>query len=209
MKGIQVDGAPSKIIASRLDVKSWVAQVPGVDAVRPATCPCCGRAGQPAGAPLGIIGHGLRERQQRGPLVAGGAPKLVTVHARRYACTCGVILMVVPSETLRRRLYTVSAVAWALSLFGVEQATPAQVRQRTSPLSIIGATAAAGWATLRRWVRAIRDLRLLLKVRPSPADFTDREVAERAAMTAAALAPPSLSMLEISARAFAGATRAV
>ena len=209
MKGIQVDGAPSKIIVSRLDVKSWIAQVPDVDAVRPATCPSCGRAGQPAGGLLGIIGHGLRERQQRGPLVAGGAPKLVTVHVRRYACACGVILMVMPSETLRRRLYTVSAVAWALALFGVEQATPAQVRQRTSPLPIIGATAAAGWVTLRRWVRAIRELRLLLKVRPSPSDFTDREVAERAAMTAAALAPPSLAMLEISARAFAGATRAV
>ena len=117
--------------------------------------------------------------------------------------------MVVPSETLPRRLYTVSAVAWALALFGVERATPAQVRRRTSPLTVIGATAAAGWATLRRWVRAVRELRLLLKVRSSPADFTDRQVAERAAMTAAALAPPSLATPEISARAFAGATRAV
>jgi hypothetical protein len=209
MKGIQADGAPSKIVASRLDVKAWLAQVPDVDTVRPAVCPCCGRAGHPPGSPLGIIGHGLRERQQRGPLVAGGAPKLVTVQARRYACGCGAILMVVPAETLPRRLYTVSAVAWALALFGVEQATAAQVRQRTSPLTVIGATAAAGWATLRRWVRAVRDLRLLLKVRPSPPDFTDRQVAERAAMTAAALAPPSLATLEISARAFAGATRAV
>jgi hypothetical protein len=158
---------------------------------------------------MGIIGHGLRERQQRGPLVAGGAPKLVTVHARRYACACGAILMVVPSETLPRRLYTVSAVAWALALFGVELATPSQARRRTSPLDVVGATAATGWATLRRWVRAVRDRQLLPRVRPSPGDFTDRQVAERAAMTAAALAPPSLALLEISARAFAGATRAV
>jgi hypothetical protein len=208
MKGIQADGAPSKIVASRLDVKTWLARVPDVDTVRPARCPCCERAGHPPGRRPAIIGHGLRDRQQRGPLVAGGAPQLVTVRARRYACTCGAILMVVPSETLPRRLYTVSAVAWALALFGVEQATPAQVRQRTSPLAIIGATAAAGWVTLRRWVRAVRELRLLTKTRPSPADFTDRQVAERAAMTAAAMAPPSMAALETSVRAFVGARRA-
>jgi hypothetical protein len=118
-------------------------------------------------------------------------------------------MTVVPRETLPRRLYTVSAMAWALALFGVEPAAPVQVRHRTSPWAVIGATAAAGWATLRRWVRAVRELRLLSKVRPSPADFTDRQVAERAAMTAAALAPPSLATLEIAARAFAGAVRAV
>jgi hypothetical protein len=209
MKGIQVGGAPSKIVVSRLDVKTWLAQVPGVDTVRPAACPCCGRASAPPGGRLGIIGHGLRERQQRGPLVAGGAPRLVTVQARRYACGCGAILTVVPSETLPRRLYTVSAIAWALALFGVEQAPAALVRRRTSPLGIIGATAVAGWATLRRWVRAVRDRHLLPKVRPSPTDFTDRQVAERAAMTAAALAPPALATLEISARSFAGAPRAM
>lgn len=209
MKGIQADGARSKIIASRLDVKAWLAEVPDVDTVRPAMCPGCGRAGAPPGKQLGIVGHGLRERQQRGPLVAGGAPMLVTVQTRRYACACGVVMTVVPSETLPRRLYTVSAVAWALALFSVEHAAPVEVRRRTSPWSIIGATAATGWVTLRRWVRDIRALRLLSKVRRSPADFTDRQVAERAAMTAAALAPPSLATLEISARAFAGATRAV
>lgn len=208
MKGVQADGAGSKIIASGLDVKAWLASVPDVDSVRPGTCPCCGRAGNPTGKRFGIIGHGLRERQQRGPLVAGGVPQVVTVPVRRYACECGAILTVVPRETLRGRLYTASAVAWALALFGVEHASPAQVRQRTSPWSVVGATAAMGWATLRRWVRAVRALRLLLKVRPAPPDFTDRQVAERAAMTAAALAPPSLATLEISSRAFVGAARA-
>jgi hypothetical protein len=141
-------------------------------------------------------------------LVAGGTPQVVTVPVRRYACGCGAILTVVPRETLRGRLYTASAVAWALALFGVERASPAQVRRRTSPWSVVGATAATGWATLRRWVRAVRALRLLSQVRPAPPDFTDRQVAERAAMTAAALAPPSLATLEISSRAFAGAARA-
>lgn len=207
MKGIQADGATSKIIASGLDVKAWLMAVPDVDSVRPGSCPCCGRAGSPTGKQLGIVGHGLRERQQRGPLVAGGVPEVVTVRVRRYACGCGAILMVVPRETLRGRLYTASAVAWALALFGVEHASPAQVRRRTSPWSVVGA-ATVGWATLRRWVRAIRARRLLSKVRQVPPGFTDRQVAERAAMTAAALAPPSLATLEISWRAFAGAARA-
>jgi hypothetical protein len=208
VKGVQADGAGSKIILSGLDVKSWLAAVPDVDSVRPGQCPCCGRAGNPTGERLGIIGHGMRERQQRGPLVAGGTPQVVTVTVRRYACGCGAILMVVPRETLRGRLYTASAVAWALALFGVEHVSAAQVRRRTSPWSVVGATAAMGWATLRRWVRAVRARRLLAKVRPAPPDFTDRQVAERAAMTAAALAPPSLAMLEISSRAFAGGARA-
>jgi hypothetical protein len=189
-------------------VKAWLAAVPAVDSVRPGMCPCCGRAGNPPGMQIGIIGHGLRERQQRGPLVASGAPQVVTVQVRRYACMCGAILMVVPRETLRGRLYTASAVAWAMALFGVERAAPADVRRRTSPWSVVGATAAAGWATLRRWVRAVRALQLLSKVRPMPPDFTDRQVAERAAMTAAAHAPPSMATLAISARAFAGGARA-
>ncbi len=133
---------------------------------------------------------------------------MITIPVRRYACRCGAILMVVPREMLRGRLYTASAVAWAMALFGVEHATPADVRRRTSPWSVVGATAAAGWATLRRWVRSVRARRLLSKVRPAPPDFTDRQVAERAAMTAAALAPPSLATLAISSRAFAGGARA-
>jgi hypothetical protein len=43
------------------------------------------------------------------------------------------ILMMVPRETSRGRLYTASAVAWALALFGVEHVSAAQVRRRTSP----------------------------------------------------------------------------
>ena len=208
MKGIQADGAVSKIIASGLDVKTWLLAVPDVDSVRPGMCPCCGRAGSPTGRPLGIIGHGLRERQQRGPLLAGGVPVVVTVRVRRYACGCGAILMVVPREILRGRLYMASAVALALALFGVEHLAQAKVRQRTSPLAVIGAAATTRWATLRRWVHAVRAGRLLSKVRPGPAAFTERQVAERAAMTAAAMAPPSFATVEISLRAFAGGARA-
>ncbi|HEY8926477.1 MAG TPA: hypothetical protein VIU64_18975 [Polyangia bacterium] len=178
-----------------------------MDAVRPTVCPCCGCAGQPVGARLGIVGHGLRERQQRGPTVAGGAPRLIVIRARRYACQCGAILTVVPRETLPGRLYTISAVAWALALFGVDGVSLCEVRHRTSPWAIVGATAIAGWATLRRWVAAVRARRLLPDVRPCPVDFTARQVAARAATTISALARPDFGA-PIAARAFVGAARA-
>jgi hypothetical protein len=207
MIGTQVGGARATIRAGAVDVKAWAAAVPEVGAVRPAVCPCCGGAGQPVGARLGIVGHGLRERQQRGPTVAGGAPRLLVIRARRYACRCGAILTVVPRETLPGRLYTISAVSWALALFGVDGVSPRDVRHRTSPWAIVGATASAGWATLRRWVAAIRARRLLPDVRPCPINFTARQVAARAATTISALAPPDLGA-PIAARAFAGAARA-
>jgi hypothetical protein len=75
-------------------------------------------------------------------------------------------------------------------------------------MAVVGAAATTRWATLRRWVHAIRAGRILSKVRPGPAAFTERQVAERAAMTAAAMAPPSFATLEISLRAFAGGARA-
>lgn len=207
MKGTQVGGARSTIRASGVDVKCWMAEVPDVDRVRPTVCPCCGGAGQPVGERLRIVGHGLRDRQQRGPLVAGGAPRLVVVRVRRYACVCGAILTVVPRDTLPGRLYTISAVAWALALFGLDGVPPQEVRRRTSPWAIVGA-AATGWATLRRWVAAIRERMLLPEVRPCPSDFTARQVAERAATTMAGLAPPALAASPIADRAFAGAARA-
>lgn len=200
-------GARATIRASGIDVKSWVAEVPDVDTVRPAVCPCCGGAGRPVGEPLGIIGHGLRDRQQRGPMVPDGAPRLIVVRVRRYACRCGAILTVLPSESLPRRLYTISAVAWAMALFGVERASPREVRRRTSPWAIVGAAAAEGWATLRRWVAAIRARQLLRVARPSPPELTARQVAERAATTAAALAPPSIAAAPIRVCAFIGAAR--
>jgi hypothetical protein len=190
-----------------VDVKAWVAEVPDVEAVRPTVCPCCGRPGRPVGERLGIVGHGLRDRQQRGPMAAGGTPRLVVVRVRRYACVCGAILTVVPRETLPARLYTISAVAWALALFGVDGASPQDVRRRTSPWAVVGATAAAGWATLRRWVAAVRERRLLADVRTCPSDFTARQVAERAATTMAGFASPAAAAMPLVTRAFVGAAR--
>ena len=81
---------------------------------------------------------------------------------------------------------------------------PAEVRARVSPLRIVGATAAAGWASLRRWSRAVRAGRLFPVVRTLPAEATLRQVAARTATTLAAYAPGAEG-LAIDSAAFLGA----
>lgn len=199
-------GAPRSIIRSGISVKRWLEGLPSVEALRPAVCPTCGGPGRPAGCGLGIQGHGRRERQQRGPMAPGEKPTLVVLLVRRYLCRCGASMTVAPQETRSHRLYTASAIGWALALFGVARLSASAVRTRTSPWTIVGEAAAGeGWATLRRWVVAVRAGRLFPCVRASPIDFTARQVAERAATTLAAYAPPTAPANEITARAFTGA----
>lgn len=161
-----------------------------MDAVRPGRCPACAAPGRPGGGPLGLHGHGLRERHQWGPVELGAVPALIGILVRRYQCQlCGAVVMVVPRGIVRRRLYSASAMALALALYGVAGFAPTEVRRRVSPLRIVGTTAAAGWASLRRWSRAVRAGQLFPMVRALPADATLREVAARAATTLAAHAP--------------------
>jgi hypothetical protein len=139
-----------------------------------------------------LHGHGLRERQVRGPLGPGEPPEELTVLLRRYLCLqCGAVIVVGPLGLLPGWIYSGPAMAWALWLFGVAKETAAKVRRQVSPWSVVGATAAAGWATLRRWARAVRDRRLFARVRPCPAEWSPRRVAARVATTAAALALPA------------------
>ena len=190
-------------------VKLWLAGIPGVDLLRPGACPVCGRAGCPPGASLGIVGHGLRERQFRGPPGPGQVPKMVLLQVRRFLCQCGAVLTVVPCEAIPGRLYTSSAVGWALALFGVQRLSAAEVRRQTSPWTIIGQTAITGWATLRRWIRAIRAGMLLSGLRASPSDFTARQAAERAALGLASLGPPPSGEASVATRAFQGSALAM
>lgn len=190
-------------------VKQWLTAMPGVDVLRPGQCPVCGGAGSPPGAGLGIIGHGMRERQFLGPLRPGQAPRMTVLHVRRYLCQCGAIITVVPRETIPGRLYTSSAIGWALALFGVRKASLAEARRQTCPWKIIGSGAVVGWATLRRWIRAIRAGSIFPGLRASPPDFTARQVAERAALGLASLGPPSPVEESMSTRAFQGAALAM
>jgi hypothetical protein len=60
-----------RLIHSRLGVEFWAGRVPAIEAVRPARCGVCGAASQCPGQPLTVVGHGVRERQQRGPSDVG------------------------------------------------------------------------------------------------------------------------------------------
>jgi len=199
------DQSKTRIVQAELDVKGWRAHLPTVDEVRPGQCPACSAASRPAGGRLALHGHGLRERHQWGPPELGAAAALIEILARRFACqSCGAIIMVVPRGLLARRLYSAGAVALALALWGVAGLAPAEVRARVSPFTIVGATAAAGWASLRRWSRAVRAGRLFPAVRALPAEASLRQVAARAATTLAASAPGP-GGLSIESAAFLGA----
>ena len=54
-----------------------VEHTPTVEQARPACCPHCGRAGHPVGGLVGLVGHGVRQRQMRGPLEAGARSAVV------------------------------------------------------------------------------------------------------------------------------------
>ena len=199
------DQSKTRIVQVGLDVKGWLARPPTVDEARPGQCPACGVASRPSGGKLALHGHGLRERHQWGPPELGAAAALLGVLLRRYQCQpCGAVLMVVPRGLVPRRLYSAGAIALALALWGVAELAPAEVRRRVSPFQVVGATAAAGWASLRRWSRAVRAGRLFPVVRALPAEARLRQVAARAATTLAAFAPGP-GGLPIESAAFLGA----
>jgi len=155
-----------------------------------------------------LQGHGTRARQLRGPEAADGKPTVGEVITRRYRCQiCRVVVTVVPAEVLPSRLYSASAIAMAMALFGVARRGARAVRALISPWRIVGA-ATTGWATLRRWVHAVREQRLWRCVRPGPSTWTDHSVAARAATTVAACAPPSAASLSIATAVFTGAAHA-
>jgi hypothetical protein len=122
--------------------------------------------------------------------ILGGAPALLGILLRR--CMCRRAAPWSSRGLVRRQLYSAGANALALTLYGVLGIAPGEVRRRVGPLQIVGATAAAGWASLRRWARAVRARSLFRGVRALPADATLREVAACAATTLAAYAAGAL-----------------
>lgn len=192
-----------RICRSALGVKAWLTEMPSVSAVRPGRCPGCGAASRPEGGNLVVHGDGTRERQVWGPAAAHGPPTITTIRARRYECQrCGACVLVVPREILKRRLYAAPAIGLALALWALLGLTQALVRVRVSPFAVVGAASANRWITLRRWARDASGHRLFAMRRASPATFTLRQHAERAAAMLQALAPAGLPVTE---SVFAGA----
>jgi hypothetical protein len=196
-----------RLVHAALDVKAWLAHPPSVAAVRPGQCPRCRAPSRPVGRGLGLWGHGRRGRQVRGPLTAEGPPVLVEIVARRYRCrACGAIVFVVPHGLVAHRLFSAGAIALAFARYGIERLSLPRVRAAVNPWRRIGATAAAGWLAVRRWVRAVRAQRLFPGMRLGLADRTARAVAARTAYTLAALSPIAVAAVPMAAAVFAGAS---
>jgi hypothetical protein len=184
----------SRIIYNALDVKGWLARPPSAAEARPGQCPGCAAASRPVGGALGLHGHGLRDRQLRGPLAANGEPTTAVVGCRRYRCTrCRAILLVMPRGVAPRRQYSQAAISMALALWGLMAMPATAVRERVCAWRVRGPSS-TGWSTLRRWAQAAR----------GAAGLTLRQVAGRAAQIAVGRAPPVDRGAPLWAQAFAG-----
>lgn len=199
------DQSKAKIVQSQLDIKRWLEKTPSAEAVRPWCCPACQAPSRPPGLPLGLWGHGLRSRQLRGPLEPSGPPQLVEVPLRRYLCrSCKATVTVGPRGVLPRRLYAAGVMALALCLYGLLGWNAFSIRERICPWKVMGDAAPGGWATLARWSAAVKEARLFPAVRPSPAEFGPRQVAERVAASCGAHATPTQWAADPAEQAFWG-----
>lgn len=139
------------------EIKRWQTPPP-VAQVRPTHCTWCKAASQPVGKPLVLVGHGVRERQLRGPLRPQGPPRLVVVFVRRFLCRqCDRTLTVGPEPRQRQRLYSASTIMLALVLWSLCGLGSEALRERLCPWA---ETAAGSWTTLGHWVKAALQGRL-------------------------------------------------
>lgn len=198
-----------RIIQSEISLKHWIAQTPTVAEARPAACLGCKAASCPVGGRIQVHGHGLRERQVRGPLGPGEKPVVIGVPGRRYRCVvCDSVFLVVPREVLPRRQYSAAAIGFALALWGLVKATAIAVRFQISPSTVLGFDAMTGWVTLRRWAKAVKSRCLFSSVPAAGPSATLRTVAALAATALAAVADPATRHLPLERRAFLGAAHA-
>ena len=192
------------IVYSAIDVKKWAEETPPVAQVRPSCCSRCGAASRPAGAAVVLVGHGLRERQARGPAGPRGQPETRVLQVRRYRCRlCGGLTTVLPRGLTARRHYSASAIGLALFLHGMHGLSIGETRQRICTWRVGFET--ARWTTLPSWVAAIAEGRLFARVRPSSVEASLRQKAERAAATLCSLA---LAAHGLEAQVFEGAALA-
>lgn len=107
--------------------------------------------------PLGLHGHGLRERGQLGPASPDELAEHATLRLRRYRCQrCAAVVVSAPRGLLPRLRYGAVAVALALALWAAEDQPGHRVRERVSPLPSVGNEPLHGWRSLGRWARRCR-----------------------------------------------------
>jgi hypothetical protein len=187
----------SRIVHHALDVKGWLAAPPSVESARPGACVVCGAASRPMGGGLGLHGHGLRDRQLRGPLDPDGPPTWVVIACRRYLCVgCAAIMTVVPRGVAPRRHYGHAAIVMAFALWAIVHEPVAEVRRRVCAWRV-SHEAPTRWPALARWARSARD-------GVGDTRMTLETAAARAAQIAIGRAPPHLRHEPRWAQAFAG-----
>lgn len=192
----------SRVVHSALESKFWKQVLPAPEEVRPAQCPGCQAAAREPGRPLAIVGHGLRDRQQRGPATATAPPSIEVVPVRRYRCLrCGAVLTVVPRDVEPRRHYSRPAIALALARLGLWGERTEAIRRAVCAWP---ATFDAGWSTLRGWVAAVRRGSLFPAAAPLAA-ATSAEVAARVAQVVLSYAPTAARGAPTIEQVFAGA----
>jgi hypothetical protein len=191
----------SVVVHSFIDVKSWAAAPPSVEVARPACCPHCGRVSRIPGEPLGLVGHGLRDRQVRGPVEPGAQASLLTLRVRRYRCRhCRATVTVVPRGCVPARHYGAAAIALSCVLYGMRAESLRVTRARVSPWR----STEPGWPAMGRWLRAIEGGAIFARVRRCPGNWTGRRRAERVAQSVLGAADADGA---IEQRIFAGAAR--
>lgn len=194
------------LVRSPWGLERWLQKLPSVELVRPTHCPHCGAASQPLGMAVVVQGHGVRSRQVLGPAEPGGPALSREVQVRRYLCrACKSTCTVAPWEVVAHRLYTVTAVAWALALWALVGLSLGAVRQQVSPWAIVGASTAGSWRTVRAWLAAVQQGRLLSRVRPSAPGLSARKAAAHVAWVVAGYALPCSAAPPLSVQSFWGA----
>jgi hypothetical protein len=149
-----------------------------------------------------IVGHGVVERQFRGPMTATATAESVVIQVRRYRCrACKAVLVVGPLGLVRGRWYGAGAIALALEAYARGE-TSNSIRRRVSPSSTVGGSACERWMTLVRWIEAARGGGLFAV--SGLGEFSRRRVAEHVALALAGRAGRALGE-DLANAAFAGA----
>ncbi len=123
-----------------------------MDLCRPKACARCHVASRQPGRRLSVVGHGVRERQLRGPAAPGQRPCVRVILVRRFLCVvCRAVMTVVPSEVIAGRLFSGPAILLGLFLWGHGGQTQEAVRGALDPWTGLRSR---GWRALNRWTRA-------------------------------------------------------
>lgn len=141
------------------------------------------------GDKLRLYGHGLIERQQRGPAGLDEPATCTIILARRYLCNvCGAVMIVVPASCAPGKHFSGAAIALALALWGGARRSAAAVREKVNDWKRVG-PAARGWRSLQRWARAAAAGELFKDLALGTMTCGPRECARRAAQALSGLAP--------------------